>query len=979
MKRLIGLIAAALLVTCAVSSAAIAAVDPKPATNDFILRAPAAEVDGIASRNGLTVVGTIDTPVDPEGRSVYLVRAASSTPPELVIQDIRTLEPTAAGIEEVFLASLPELDQSAMVILDSSNLEEALEAAEAVRPPSGSINASWVADTPDRQIENETKDLRATFELDAGADPLQYGLQVNFEDGTSALWDGTVEVGPVRLHPRLDLDSNKADWWITNLGSSPVTIDGLEITWPAVNDVLKKIKLDGGTIYDPDLPPASASVSSGWSGDVLDRQIPAGETFQLRFEFEEDVDLDVALYDLEVEFAEGHSQEFDPVDSSCGAVFHFGASFSSSEARFEVTNTRPFPITLDVLDLDWPAGNGDLLEVKLGGKLIWMGDKSPPRTLDGGWLGLPADLQIKEGTTEELKLKYALPPASDPLAYSVAMTFSAGYFAAFDPADQVCPETLVHAGADFHNEKVEWRITSRSGEVKTVATVDLGWPEANGILLSLELKGKELQREIVREFGEHPDGTKRYVWQPYMEQPATQLLEVDSAQSTFKGEATVAIIDTGIDPDHPLLADRVVPGYDFVNDLPGGSERLDVDQSAMVILDQSAMVILDQSAMVILDGSDLVPLNQSAMVILDEDQQQDLDLATLPPAFGHGTMVAGIIHRVAPEASLMPLKAFDANGNGNLYDIVEAIYYAVDNGANVINMSFSLNTFSPELMRAVNYAARKGVSCVASAGNTGEETLVFPASFGNTLGVAATNAAGELSSFSNWGSDLVTVSAPGENILTTFPGGGWALASGTSFAAPWISGAAAVFADKLGKKHNPGRADYYLSSNALSDTDPVSGSGQGKSGHGRANLRKAVDRVKSGRYAAERPLGEYTISVTFAEGCTASYPPPSSGSGCEVEGASQLRFNGKTVLWDLENEGLATVSIDSVSVVWEAVNGALKKIELDGSPFYDYQQHAPTSAVIDSNWHSDATRREIPAGEELELKLEFAENVIWTY
>ena len=342
-------------------------------------------------------------------------------------------------------------------------------------------------------------------------------------------------------------------------------------------------------------------------------------------------------------------------------------------------------------------------------------------------------------------------------------------------------------------------------------------------------------------------------------------------------------------------------------------------------------------------------------------------------------MVAGIIHRVAPAASLMPLKAFDANGHGNLYDIVRAIYYAVDHGANVINMSFSLNTFSPELMRAVNYAAREGVSCVASAGNSGEEALVFPASFGNTLGVASTNDGGELSSFSNWGSDLVTVAAPGENILTTFPGGGWALASGTSFAAPWISGAAAVFADKLGKKHAPGKADFYLSSNALADSDPVSGSGQTRSGNGRANLRKAVDRVRSGRYAEERPLGEYTISVTFAEGCAANYPPPSSGSGCDVQGPSQLRFKGKSILWDLENEGLSTVSIDSVSVVWEADNGNLKKVELDGETIYDDVERAPTSALIDAGWHQDASRREIPPGETLELELEFAENVLWTY
>ncbi len=742
MNRPVKLIIAALLAACA-AAPALAADDPKPPDNDFILRAPAAEVDGIAWRNGLTVVGTIDTPVDPQGRSVYLVRADSSALPELVIDDIRELEPAAAGIEEVVLASLPELDQSLMIILDSADLEDELEAASAILPPSGTINAGWVAEVSHRQFDDGTTDLEAEFELDAVADPVAYSLTVELEDGSSVAWD-----------------------------------------------------------------------------------------------------------------------------SSLGCV-----------------------------DVD------------------------------------------------------------DPL----------------------CDEILLLPTVTISGEKVKWKIVSGTGAIETVAKVHLTWPEDNGILQSLELGGKELQRETQREFGEHPDGSPRYVWLPYVEQPAAQLLEVNDAQETFKGKATVAIIDTGIDVDHPLLADRVVPGYDFVNDVPGGSERVDLDQSLMIILDQSLMVILDQSLMIILDGSALVPLNQSLMIILDDEQQQALDTAALPPAFGHGTMVAGVIHRVAPEASLMPLKAFDANGHGNLYDIVRAIYYAVDNGANVINMSFSLNTFSPELMRAINYAARNGVSCVASAGNLGEETLVFPAALGNTLGVASTNDAGELSSFSNWGSDLVTISAPGENIVSTFPGGGWALASGTSFAAPWISGAAAVFADKLGNKNNPGKADYYLSSNALADGDPVVGSGQGRSGHGRANLGRAVDRVKSGRYAEERPLGEYTISVTFAEGCVANYPPPSSGTGCAVEGASQLKFDGKKVLWDLGNQGLAPASVDSVSVVWEDENGNLKKVQLDGDTIYDVQETPPTSALIDSGWHADAERREIPAGETLELELEFAADVIWTY
>ena len=338
-------------------------------------------------------------------------------------------------------------------------------------------------------------------------------------------------------------------------------------------------------------------------------------------------------------------------------------------------------------------------------------------------------------------------------------------------------------------------------------------------------------------FGKNPDGSDRNVWNGYVDQPAAALLNVSAAQSTYKGDATVAIIDTGIDPNHPLLADHIVPGYDFVNDVAGtASEWGDLDQSSVVILDQSSVVILDQSSVVILD--------QSSVVILDDAQINQLDVSSIPPAFGHGTMVAGIIHRVAPDAKLMPLKAFDGNGDGSLFDVVRAIYYAVDNGANVINMSFSVKGFSPELMRAVNHAARNGVTCAAAAGNEGEETLVYPAALGNTIGVASTSINDVLSPFSNFGSDLVTVAAPGEDVVTTYPGGGWAQATGTSFSAPWISGAVALFADKNGTEHAPGKADYYLSSDALSYDMPVHGLGAERSGYGRVDIEWALDELE---------------------------------------------------------------------------------------------------------------------------------------
>jgi len=199
-----------------------------------------------------------------------------------------------------------------------------------------------------------------------------------------------------------------------------------------------------------------------------------------------------------------------------------------------------------------------------------------------------------------------------------------------------------------------------------------------------------------------------------------------------------------------------------------------------------------QSTASILDQNTIVVLNQSTASILNQSTASILDATQVPQAFGHGTMVAGIIHLVAPTAQIMPLKAFKADGTSNLFDILRAIYFAVDHGAKVINMSFSMVNSSPELVRAINYANGHGLICVSSAGNTGKETLVFPAGYRNVIGVASTNNLDMRSTFSNFGHSLTFMTAPGEGIITTYPGNHYAAAWGTSFSTPFVSGTAAL-------------------------------------------------------------------------------------------------------------------------------------------------------------------------------------------
>ena len=282
----------------------------------------------------------------------------------------------------------------------------------------------------------------------------------------------------------------------------------------------------------------------------------------------------------------------------------------------------------------------------------------------------------------------------------------------------------------------------------------------------------------------YPAGSTTPAWNSYVNQPAASIVGVQNAQKTFNvmGTGIVADIDTGVDQTHPALQGVLLPGYDFTRNQPGGSELTDVTSPCAFAtcppppcptcspaqVNQSTAAVVDQSTAAVVDGSPYA-------------------------AFGHGTMVMGIIHLVAPTAMLMPLKAFHSDGTASLSDILRAIYYGVQNGANVINMSFDTKTSSAELQKALDYANGQGVICAASAGNDGIQELVYPAALeSDVMGVASTSDQDTRSSFSNYGSAIVWVAAPGEAIVSTYPFATYAAGWGTSFSAPFVSGGAVL-------------------------------------------------------------------------------------------------------------------------------------------------------------------------------------------
>jgi subtilisin family serine protease len=284
----------------------------------------------------------------------------------------------------------------------------------------------------------------------------------------------------------------------------------------------------------------------------------------------------------------------------------------------------------------------------------------------------------------------------------------------------------------------------------------------------------------------------------YVSQPATQIIRLSDAQQGFNlsGTGIVAVIDTGVDTNHPVLVPVLLPGYDFTRDQPGASEFLDVPQlqtssngsevEQPVLVQQSSAAILDQSSAAILDGG---PYS----------------------AFGHGTMTTGLVHLVAPRAKILPLKAFTSGGTGYLSNIVAALYYAVQHQANVVNMSFDVSTPSQALNQAISYANQNGLVLVAAAGNESTSAPVYPAALnGSVMGIASTSDSDQLSSFSNYGSTDVWIAAPGENVVSTYPGGTYASASGTSFSSPLVAGTSALLL-QADSSLNPSNAAAALS------------------------------------------------------------------------------------------------------------------------------------------------------------------------
>ena len=358
-------------------------------------------------------------------------------------------------------------------------------------------------------------------------------------------------------------------------------------------------------------------------------------------------------------------------------------------------------------------------------------------------------------------------------------------------------------------------------------------PSNSGVFLLNVPAGSSVQKTVSRMAGDQRllyaepnyivrmfDGEGRHrSWgvsdaEPSPQENAASALNLSSAHGISLGkEATVAVLDTGVQLDHPALASNFqdVPRYNFVEN---NNNPLDIATG--------------------------------------EDEDGD---GLKDEMVGHGTHVAGIVDLVAPKAKIMPLKVLTSEGIGDDFTIAEAMSYAESNGADVINLSLGSASRARVLESVSKDAIEHGVLVVAAAGNSNSAAPMYPAAgsqvgapSGGLVAVTSVNMYGQKSDFANYG-PWVDIAAPGEGVRSAFPISKYAYWSGTSMATPFVSGEAALIHAVYGTLDPTGVAERIsCSARPLVDIDPS--------------------------YAAKLGAGHADVAASLAPGACDTTAPP---------------------------------------------------------------------------------------------------------
>ena len=339
-----------------------------------------------------------------------------------------------------------------------------------------------------------------------------------------------------------------------------------------------------------------------------------------------------------------------------------------------------------------------------------------------------------------------------------------------------------------------------------------------------------------------------YQWGP-------KKIEADWAWNATFGDPSilVAVIDSGLDYNHPDLAVNYVPlGYDWVNN--------------------------------------------------DSDPMDD---------YGHGTRVTGVVGAQInngvgiaglAQVKVMAEKVLDKQGEGYVDQLAEGIYHATNMGAKIITMSLSTEYNGPLLYDAVRYAYDAGVLLIAAAGNQASNARRYPAAYDEVIAVTATDPDDVASDFSNFG-DWVELAAPGRNIFTTTPWyitpyGYYDYASGTSLACPHVSGLTALL-----WSYFPNATRDWVRARLRETADDLGSPGFDiYYGYGRINARKAI--------YGNSPTINYTLAITSTVGGTTN---PAPGTHTYLEGKNVLVQAIPNIGYELDHWELDEVNVGSAN------------------------------------------------------------------
>ena len=271
--------------------------------------------------------------------------------------------------------------------------------------------------------------------------------------------------------------------------------------------------------------------------------------------------------------------------------------------------------------------------------------------------------------------------------------------------------------------------------------------------------------------------------------------------------------------------------------LPWGVDRIDADLSwGTTTADNVRVAVVDTG--IDLDHPDLQGNIKGGINTIYSWRTADDDN-------GHGSHVAGIIAAVnnsigvvgvGYQIDLYAVKVLNSNGSGYVSDIIEGIQWSVNNGINVINMSLGTTSDIQSFHDAVTAAKNAGITVVSAAGNSGpgDNTGIYPARYPESIAVSATNSSDGQPSWSSRGPE-VDIAAPGNSILSTYRGGGYTTLSGTSMATPHVAGAAAMVLS-----NHPGFTPSQVQTHLQNNAEVLPGLSSNQQGSGLVDAEKAV-------------------------------------------------------------------------------------------------------------------------------------------